>query len=69
MNTYAKIKFWSFLVIGAACTFAGGFLYPYGPDKRNWAEFLLLIGGGQLLIWVVLYFVWYRKKTRGTASA
>jgi hypothetical protein len=64
MSTYAKIKFWSFLVIGVVCIFAGGYLFPYGPDKRTIAEFLLLIGSGQLLIWVLLYFVWYRKKTR-----
>ena len=68
MSTYAKIKFWSFLVIGVACTFAGGYLYPYGPEKRTMAEFLLLIGAGQLLIWVLLYFIWYRKKTRPTSG-
>lgn len=69
MSTYAKIKFWSFLVIGVVCIFAGGYLFPYGPDKRTIAEFLLLIGSGQLLIWVLLYFVWYRKKTRQTKGA
>lgn len=56
-------------MIGALCTFIGGFLYPYGPDKRSWAEFLLLIGAGQLLIWVVLFFFWYRRKIREAASA
>ena len=69
MSTYTKIKFWSFLIIGVVCTFIGGFLYPYGPDKRSWAEFLLLIGVGQLLIWVVLFFVWYRRKNKETANA
>lgn len=64
MSTYAKIKFWSFLVTGVVCTFVGGYLYPYGPDKRSVAEFFLLIGSGQLLLWVILFFVWYRKKTR-----
>ena len=69
MRTYIKIKFWSFLIIGVACTFIGGFLFPYGPDKRTWAELFLLIGVGQLLIWVVLFFVWYRRKTKETANA
>ena len=69
MSTYTKIKFWGFLAIGVICTFVGAYLFPYGPDKRTWAEFLLLIGGGQLLIWVVLFFVWYRRKTREAADA
>ena len=69
MSTYMKIKFWSFLVIGVVCTFIGGYLYPYGPDKRTWAEFLLLIGVAQLLIWVVLFFFWYRRKIRERANA
>ena len=69
MNVYAKVKFWSFLVVGSLCVFIGGFLYPYGPDKRSLAEFLLLIGGGQLLIFSVLLFLRYRRKNRETAKA
>lgn len=69
MSTYAKIKFWSFFVTGVVCTFIGGFLFPFGPEKRSWAELLLLIGVGQLLIWVLLFFFWYRKKIREQANA
>jgi hypothetical protein len=69
MNTYTKIKFWSFLVIGALCVFIGAYLYPFGTDKRSWAEFLLLIGGGQLLIWLVLFFFWYRRKIKEETNA
>jgi len=68
MNTFAKVKFWSFLVIGIICIIAGGYLYPYGPDKRPWAEFLLLIGIGQLTIFAVLYFLRYRKRNKEAAS-
>jgi len=68
MSLYGKIKFWSFLVIGIICIIAGGYLYPYGPDKRPWAEFLLLIGIGQLTIFAVLYFLRYRKRNKKTAS-
>lgn len=55
-------------MIGVLCTFVGAYLFPFGPDKRTWAEFLLLVGGGQLLIWVVLFFVWYRRKSREAAK-
>ena len=68
MSIYGKIKFWSFLVIGIICTFVGGYLYPFGPEKRTWAEFLLLIGVGQLVIFAVLLFLKYRRKNKETAS-
>jgi 1,4-dihydroxy-2-naphthoate octaprenyltransferase len=68
MSIYGRIKFWSFLVIGIICIFAGGYLYPYGPDKRPIAEFLLLIGIGQLLIFAVLFFLKNRRKNKKTAS-
>jgi hypothetical protein len=64
MSIYGKIKFWSFLVIGIICIIAGGYLFPFGPDKRPWAEFLLLIGCGQLLIFAVLFYLRYRRKKR-----
>ena len=69
MNTYAKVKFWSFLIIGAVCIFFGAYLYPYGPDKRPWAELLLLVGAGQLLIFAVLFFLRYRRRNKGTVNA
>jgi len=69
MSLYGKIQFWSFLVIGIICIIAGGYLYPYGPDKRPWAEFLFLIGIGQLTIFVVLFFLRHRKRKRETASS
>jgi hypothetical protein len=69
MSTYTKISFWSLLVIGVICAFAGGILFPYGPDKRTLAEVLMLLGAGLLLLWVLLLFVWYRKKTRQNTSA
>jgi len=69
MSLYGKIKFWSFLVIGIICIIAGGYLYPYGPDKRTWAEFLLLIGIGQLIIFAILFFLRYRKRNKEAASA
>jgi ABC-type antimicrobial peptide transport system permease subunit len=68
MITYAKVKFWSFLVIGVVCIFIGAYLFPYGPDKRSLAEFLLLIGGAQLIIFVVLLFFRYRKRNREAAQ-
>lgn len=64
MNMYAKVKFWSFLVIGIICVFIGAYLYPYGPDKRTWADFLLFIGIGQLIIFAVLFFLRYRRKNK-----
>ena len=69
MNIYAKVKFWSFLIIGAVCIFFGAYLYPYGPDKRPWAELLLLVGAGQLLIFAVLFFLRYRRRNKGTVNA
>ena len=55
MNTYAKVKFWSFLVIGAVSIFVGAYLFPFGPDKRPWAEMFLIVGSAQLLIFAVLF--------------
>ena len=69
MNTYAKVKFWSFLVIGVVCIFFGAYLFPYGPDKRPWAELLLLAGAGQLIIFAVLFFLRYRRKSKEAANA
>ena len=69
MNTYTKVKFWSFLIVGAVCIFIGAYLYPFGPDKRPWAEFLLLAGLGQLVIFAVLLFLRYRRKNREAAKA
>lgn len=69
MNIYAKVKFWSFLVIGIICVFIGAYLYPYGPDKRHWADFLLIIGVGQLVIFAVLLFLRYRRKNKETTKA
>lgn len=69
MNTYAKVKFWSFLIVGAVCVFIGAYLFPFGPDKRPIAELLLLAGAGQLVIFAVLFFLRYRRKSRGTANA
>ncbi len=69
MKTYAKIKFWSFLVVGALCIFFGAYLYPFGPDKRTIADLLLLAGAGQLIIFAVLFFFRYRRKKKGTVNA
>jgi len=68
MNTYAKVKFWSFPVVGAICIFIGAYLYPFGPDKRPIAELLLLVGAGQLLIFAVLIFLRYRKRSKETTN-
>ena len=68
MNIYTKVKFWSFLVIGVICILIGAYLFPYGPDKRTWAEFLLFVGAGQLVIFAVLFFIRYRRKNRETAE-
>jgi len=68
MSIYGRIKFWSFLVIGTICVFAGGYLYPFGPDKRPLAELLLLVGCGQLIIFAVLLFLRYRRKNREAAQ-
>ena len=69
MNTYAKVKFWSFLVVGAVCIFFGAYLFPFGPDKRPWADLLLLVGAGQLIIFAVLFFLRYRRKSKEAANA
>jgi hypothetical protein len=69
MKIYAKIKFWSFLIVGAVCVFIGAYLFPFGPDKRPWAELLLLAGVGQLIIFAVLFFLRYRKKSKEAANA
>lgn len=69
MNTYAKVKFWSFLVIGAICVLIGAYLFPFGPEKRTLAELLLFVGAGQLIIFAVLYFIRYRRKNREAAKA
>ncbi len=69
MNVYAKVKYWSFLIVGSVCVFIGAFLFPYGQDKRSLAEFFLLIGLGQLVIFAVLLFLKYRRKNRETANA
>jgi hypothetical protein len=69
MNIFLKIKFWSFLVIGVVLILIGGYLFPYGPDKRIWAEACLFVGVGQLLIFAVLFFLRYRKRSKGTVQA
>ena len=69
MNTYAKVKFWSFLVVGVICIFIGAYLYPFGPDKRLWAELLLLAGAGQLVIFAVLFFLRYRRRNKETVES
>jgi len=69
MNTYAKVKFWSFLIVGAVCIFFGAYLYPFGPDKRPIADLLMLAGAGQLIIFAVLLFIKYRRRSKGTANA
>ena len=69
MKIYAKIKFWSFLVVGVVCIFFGAYLFPFGPDKRPWAELLLLVGAGQLIIFAVLFFLRYRRKSKEAANA
>jgi H+/Cl- antiporter ClcA len=69
MNTYVKVKFWSFLIVGAVCVFIGAYLFPFGPDKRPIAELLLLVGAGQLIIFAVLFFLRYRRKSKGTVNA
>ncbi len=69
MNTYTKVKFWSFPVVGAVCIFIGAYLFPFGPDKRPWAELLLIAGAGQLIIFAVLLFFKYRKRSKGIESA
>jgi hypothetical protein len=69
MNLYTKIKFWSLPVVGVVCIFIGGYLYPFGPEKRPWSEFLLLAGVGQLLIFAVLLFFWYRRKNKQAEKA
>lgn len=69
MNTYAKVKFWSFLVVGVICILIGAYLYPFGPDKRLWADLLLLAGAGQLIIFAVLFFLRYRRKNKETVEA
>jgi drug/metabolite transporter (DMT)-like permease len=69
MNIYVKVKFWSFLIIGVICIFIGAYLYPFGPDKRHWADVLLIIGVGQLVIFAVLLFLKYRRKNKEAAKA
>jgi 1,4-dihydroxy-2-naphthoate octaprenyltransferase len=69
MSIYTKIKFWSFLVIGIVCIFIGAYLFPFGPDKRGLAELLLLVGGGQLVIFAVLLYLRHRRKSKETANA
>jgi len=68
MNILFKIKFWSFLVVGVVLIFIGGYLFPYGPDKRFWAETCMFVGLAQLLIFAVLFFLRYRKRIKGTAK-
>ena len=64
MNTLTKVKFWSLPIVGAVCIFFGAYLFPFGPEKRTWGEFLLLAGLVQFLIFAVLLFFLYRKKNR-----
>jgi hypothetical protein len=69
MNIYAKVKFWSFLIIGVVSVFIGAFLFPFGPDKRPWAELLLIVGAGQLIIFAVLFVLRYRRKSKEAMNA
>jgi len=69
MNTYAKVKFWSFLVIGSVSIFIGAYLFPFGPDKRPWAEMFLLVGAGQLIIFAVLLFLRYLRRSEKSVEA
>jgi len=55
-------------VVGVICILIGAYLYPFGPDKRVWADFLLFAGAGQLIIFAVLFFIRYRRKNRETAG-
>ncbi|MDF1574071.1 MAG: hypothetical protein P1P86_02625 [Bacteroidales bacterium] len=69
MNRYTKVKFWSLPVVGIVCILIGGFLYPYGPEKRVYADFFLLAGLGQIVIFAVLLFFWVRRKNREAKKA
>jgi hypothetical protein len=68
MNTYSKIKFWSLPVVGAICILIGGYLFPFGPEKRPLAELLMLAGIVQFVFFVVWYFIRVRRKSKETAN-
>jgi high-affinity Fe2+/Pb2+ permease len=64
MKKLAKWKFWSFLVFGLAFIFFGAFLFATGRGSSSLAEFSLLAGTGQLVIFTVLLFYLYKGKLK-----
>jgi len=68
MNSYFKVKFWSLPVVGVICILIGAYLFPFGPDKRPLAEWLMLAGVVQFVLFAVWLFIRYRRKNKATAN-
>jgi len=64
MKKLAKWKFWSFLGFGLAFFFLAAYLFATGRGSSSLAEFSLLAGTGQLVIFTVLLFYLYKGKLR-----
>jgi hypothetical protein len=64
MNTFAKIKFWSFLVFGILFLLLGVYLFASGKGSPGMNKSMIIVGTGQLVIFYVLLFILYREKLR-----
>ncbi|QMU64328.1 MAG: hypothetical protein GKR88_08540 [Flavobacteriaceae bacterium] len=64
MKTFAKLKFWSFLIFGILFLFAGIFFFVSGKSSEGTANVLMIAGIGQLIIFYGLLFYLYKGKLK-----
>jgi hypothetical protein len=43
------LNFWSYLICGVLCLFAGITIFVFGDKTSTWVVMLLILGNGQLL--------------------
>lgn len=55
------IKLWSFLVFGFLFLLFGVYLFASGHDSPGTIQAMIIAGMGQLVIFYILLFTWYRK--------
>jgi hypothetical protein len=64
MKTFAKLKFWSFLIFGLLFLFAGIFFFVSGKASIDTAKVLMIAGVGQLIIFYGLLLYLYKGKIK-----
>lgn len=61
MKKFATIKLWSLLVFGFLFLLYGVYLFASGNDYPGTVKAMIIAGMGQLVLFYILLFTWYRK--------